>query len=111
MKRRLLLLVLVIVALAFAIHGWHWLMVHLSEETGTSSSASRSYNFFSGFGSDLGEVTLVVGLVTILQHLNCHQPGCWRLGHPTPKGYKLCKKHVALPASDLDLHEIHPDHQ
>ena len=85
-----LVLVLVVVAVAW----WQPIMVHLSQETGTSSGASRAYDFWSGFGSDIGEATLVAGIVAALRHRNCHAKGCLRLGHPvagTP--YVACHKH------------------
>lgn len=89
---------------------WHWLL----NFTGTHipSSGSQWYNFWSGFGSDIGEFAIIGGLVQLLRHYNCHDKGCWRLSrHVTAKGYKLCKKHVALPEAQLHLHAIHPDHR
>lgn len=90
---------------------WPWLLEHLSQASGTSSSASRSYNFWSGFGSDIGEIALIGGLITVVRGHNCHQKGCWRLGiHTTARGHKLCKKHIAIPNDDLNVHPIHEDH-
>lgn len=87
---------------------WHWVEVH----TGTVNESGPYYGFFSGFGSDLGEATLATGLVTAYLHVNCHNKGCPRLGrHVTPKGYRLCKKHVTMPAKALTLHKIHKDHR
>jgi hypothetical protein len=49
------------------------------------------YAFVSGIGSDLGEVTLVTGLVILYRKVNCNIKGCWRIqwrtyvdadGHP-----------------------------
>ena len=102
--------VLVVLFLAVA---WWWqpFLAHLSQETGTSNAASRAYDFWSGFGSDLGEIAIVGGLVTLVRHHNCHERGCWRLGkHTTPEGFKLCKQHVAKPKDELHLHTIHSDH-
>ena len=70
------------------------------------------YGFWSGFGSDIGEVTLIAGIGAVVHHHNCHNRGCWRLGkHTTGDGYKLCKKCIAKPLDDLTLHEVHSDHK
>jgi hypothetical protein len=106
-------IVLVFIGLAWLLLWWptiqpHWLAVH----TGTVNEAGPYYGFFSGFGSDIGEVTILGGVITIYRGHNCHTKGCWRVGvHTTPTGYKLCKKCVAKPKSTLTLHPIHPDHQ
>jgi hypothetical protein len=87
----------------------HWLAIH----TGTEfAGPDKFYNAWSGWVSDIGEVVLIGGLVQLVRQRNCHHKGCWRFSHhTTAKGYKLCKIHVALPEDELDLHEIHEDHQ
>lgn len=62
----------------------------------------RGYNFWSGIGSDLSEITLAIGLGVWLYKHNCHVQRCWRLSwHPDPlSGHPMCKKH----------HPHHPDH-
>ena len=73
---------------------WQPVIVHLSQETGTSNSTSRAYDFWSGFGSDIGEATLVVGVLAAYRHHNCSSKGCPRLGKPvegTP--YLACPRH------------------
>lgn len=71
----------------------HWLAVH----TGSSntSGAPRNYNFWSGFGSDIGEVTIIGGMVAIYRKHTCHEPRCWRLGHHPVEGtpFQACRKH------------------
>jgi hypothetical protein len=69
---------------------WHWIEV----DTGTINEPGPYYGFWSGFGSDLGEATLVAGLLAVFRHHNCHVRGCARLGRPvdgTP--YLACPKH------------------
>jgi hypothetical protein len=55
----------------------------------------NGYNFWSGIGSDIGEVAIIGGLITIVRHLNCHAKGCYRLGGHLVPGtpYKTCRKH------------------
>lgn len=79
--------------------GWflHWLAVH----TGSTATLSGPwYNFWSGFGSDIGEVAILGGLVSMARKANCHAKGCWRIGtHEYEKDgvtHKLC--HHCHPA-------------
>jgi len=88
---------------------WQWNVTHfglgywLQFHTGTINEPGPYYGFFSGFGSDLAEVTIIGGLIAIYKKHNCHQRWCWRLGHHaltdpiTGMTYNLCRRH-------------HPDH-
>jgi len=74
----------------------HWLALH----TGTlHGGPDLYYNFWSGFGSDLGEATLIsavaIGVYTGVRKVNCHTKGCWRIGHHALEGtpYILCRHH------------------
>ena len=88
-----ILAAIVVLAVLFAAaHSawWHWFEVH----TGTVNESGPYYGFWSGFGSDIGEATLVVGVVAAWRHHNCHVKGCPRLGRPvagTP--YVACARH------------------
>ena len=56
------------------------------------------YQFWSGIGSDLSEITLLAGLYMLYKKHNCHERWCWRLSwHPDLSGHPVCKRH-------------HPDH-
>jgi hypothetical protein len=94
----LLVAVVVGIALIIALVAFvrHWLAVH----TGTlHGGPDVYYNFWSGFGSDLGEATLIsavaVGVYTGVRKVNCHAKGCWRIGHHQLDGtpYILCRRH------------------
>jgi hypothetical protein len=57
--------------------------------------SGRGYQFWSGIGSDVGEVTLL-GLVLVWwRNHDCHVHRCWRLQwHPHPvHGHPVCKHH------------------
>jgi hypothetical protein len=72
--------------------GWllHWLAVH----TGTVDEPGPWYGFWSGFGSDLGEIALAGGVITLVRHRNCEVHHCWRLGrHQTGGGHRVCRRH------------------
>ena len=67
-----------------------WIEIH----TGTVNESGPYYGFWSGFGSDIGEVTILTGLIMGLRHVNCHESGCWRIGHHVPEsGVRACHKH------------------
>jgi len=38
------------------------------------------YDFWSGFGADLGQIALVGAGVGLYRKHNCHVKGCWRIG-------------------------------
>jgi len=95
-----LFLILLVVGVAFLIAFFdavrHWLALH----TGTlHGGPDLYYNFWSGFGSDLGEATLItavgIGVYTGVRKVNCHTKGCWRIGHHPLDGtpYILCRHH------------------
>ena len=74
----------------------HWVALHTGIING---GPDKYYNFWSGFGSDLGEATLIsavaIGVYTGVRKVNCHTKGCWRIGHHTLEGtpYVLCRHH------------------
>ncbi len=95
-----LLLILLVVGIALIIAFFdgirHWVALH----TGTlHGGPDLYYNFWSGFGSDLGEATLIsavgIGVYTGVRKVNCHTKGCWRIGHHALEGtpYILCRHH------------------
>jgi hypothetical protein len=67
------------------------------------------YGFWSGTGSDIGELAIVGGLASLVRHKNCEVKHCLRLGrHTTAAGHKVCRRHHpegAPTAQDvLDAH-------
>ncbi|HEY5267264.1 MAG TPA: hypothetical protein VIJ40_10655 [Acidimicrobiales bacterium] len=87
------LIIIVVLAVIFAIWRdfyFHWFEVH----TGTNNETGLYYAFWSGFGSDVGEATIIVGIVAAWRHHNCHVKGCPRLGRPVPgTPYVACPRH------------------
>jgi hypothetical protein len=108
MKWRLILAAGLAFAAAATIVAWvlnagpvnHWLGIH----TGTLNETGPYYGFWSGFGSDLAEFSILgaigTGVYQLVKKYNCHEPGCWRVGtHPAAGGqFLLCYHH-------------HPDYQ
>jgi hypothetical protein len=103
-----LLFVGIILIIAFFSAVQHWLALH----TGTlHGGPDLYYNFWSGFGSDLGEATLIsavgVGVYTGVRKVNCHTKGCWRIGHHPLEGtpYILCRHHHPNVPTNGATHE------
>jgi hypothetical protein len=86
----------------------HWL-AYMTGSLNTPG-APPNYNFWSGVGSDLGEVTIIAALITVYRKHNCHVHRCWRIAKFTVAGtpYVVCKKHhpgipdTPLKAGDLN---------
>jgi hypothetical protein len=85
---------------------WHW----LQNVTGTNipPGGSNWYNFWSGFGSDFGELAILGSIVAIYRHHNCAVSGCWRIGRHQVDGtpYLTCHKHATL-GIHKKLHKQH----
>jgi hypothetical protein len=91
------IVVVVVLVLAVAVSAIrHWVALHTGVIHG---GPDQYYNFWSGFGSDLGEATLIsavgVGVYTGVRRVNCHTKGCWRIGKHHLEGtpYVLCRHH------------------
>jgi hypothetical protein len=100
MKRFWFLAPLIVLAIAVMYyHQWqHW----LSHGTGSydTPGVAHHYNFFSGSGSDISELTIAASLasstVILWRAHTCHRYWwCWRHGNYNLDGtpYKLCSKH------------------
>jgi hypothetical protein len=74
----------------------HWIAWYTGSYN--TSGVAHNYNFWSGFGSDLGEATLLSVLVTFgaawYHKHNCHTENCWRIGlHSIVGGaYTVCRR-------------------
>ena len=86
----------------------HWVALHTGIVHG---GPDEFYNFWSGFGSDLGEATLIsavgIGVYTGVRKVNCHTKGCWRIGRHQLDGtpYILCRHHHPHVPSKGASHE------
>ncbi len=55
------------------------------------------YQFWSGIGSDIGELTILGIAIGAYKHINCEEPGCWRFGHRHPgHGRPVCRRHYHI---------------
>jgi hypothetical protein len=73
---------------------WQWLLIH----TGTVNEPGPWYAFWSGFGSDIGELLILGGLIQFFRHHNCHVRGCWRIKTSTDPAVHApaCRRHHSL---------------
>lgn len=100
-------------------HLGYWLQVH----TGTVNEPGPYYGFWSGFGSDIGEYTIIVtmssGIIMAARRRNCHHEGCPWIGRYQVAGgqFKVCRRHHPDPAvrnkhvTMEHLHFVHAAHQ
>jgi len=97
----------------------HWLAVHTGSVNEPGVAPGNA--FWGGVASDLGEVTLVGGMLAIYRKHNCHQRHCWRFGRhdftdeATGLTFRLCRKcHPAHPGrhlTKLHIARIHERNQ
>lgn len=66
----------------------HW----LSHFLGLDNGSGPFYLWWSGFGANFGEITLITTALVWAKHHNCHTRGCYRLGHPHD-GQVWCRRH------------------
>lgn len=85
-----------------------WLYVHF----GIAGSGSW-YGFWSGAGSDLGELAILGGMVSIYRKHTCHVQSCWRFGKHPVEGtcYTTCRKHHPDIEGEITVHHIRIAHQ
>lgn len=59
-----------------------------------------TYQFWSGVGSDLGELTLIGAMIVAYRKIECHRSGCHRIGRFTHGHLKLCHRHHPFVPDD-----------
>lgn len=91
-------------------------MSWLAHILGIDNESGPIYAFWSGFGSDIGELAILGGMVTFYRRHTCHvnHPRfCWRWGaHPvegTP--YKTCRRHHPAVPDRVSAEHIHAAHR
>jgi hypothetical protein len=75
----------------------------------------NGYQFWSGIGSDIGEVAIIGGLISIYRKGNCHQQHCWRMSHHDYEvdgvTYRLCHKHHPSANETLTSAQVQTQHK
>lgn len=69
---------------------------------GLDNAAGFWYLFWSGIGSDLGELAIVGGLIQLARHHTCHVHRCWRVAkHPSGIFVVCAKHHPDIPSGHI----------
>lgn len=70
-------------------------MTWLAHVLGIDDVSGRWYAWWSGAGSDLGELAIVGALFATVRRHTCHVRRCWRLGRHPVAGttYVVCRRH------------------
>ncbi len=86
----------------------HWLLNFF----GINNLAGYGYGFFSGIGSDLGEVAIIGAIIAVYRKHNCHVQGCWRISRHAVKGtpWVVCRKHHPEIDRAPTAAEVREDH-
>lgn len=77
---------------------------------GLDNGSGPWYLFWSGIGSDIGEVVIIGGIIQWYRKASCHVDGCHKIGlhHVEGTGYVTCRKHHPADAtSEQDIHAAH----
>lgn len=78
---------------------WHLFKHAFLHWTGADNVSGPEYGFWSGFGSDLSEVSIALSILASVRTKNCHRRWCWRVGHfdyhdpDTGVTRKFCHRH------------------
>lgn len=86
-------------AVLFVLPGWFWHPIGTQACKATYHTAAQvrdclGYNYHSGIGSDLSEVTLLVGIAVFWLKHNCYEHGCPLIGRVKgDDGHLRCKRH------------------
>jgi hypothetical protein len=98
----------------------HWIAIHSGSDFemcgGSPCPVQPYYNWWSGPGSDLGEVTLITAILTpaiiAARHRNCATRGCWRLTDQVIEDdrshvkYRRCHRHHPCIPNEHARHGI-----
>jgi hypothetical protein len=70
---------------------WQW----LAHVLGLDNLSGPFYGFWSGVGSDLGELTIIGAAASIYWRHTCHVKRCYRIGRHPVQGtpHVVCRKH------------------
>ena len=89
----------------------HWLLHFF----GLDSGSGPAYLWWSGVGSDVGELALVGAVIGGYHRVNCHVRKCWRIGrqHVEGSSFVVCRRHHpdSAPTHEhiLRLHREHKE--
>jgi hypothetical protein len=95
---------------------WYWAVHTLGVDNGLPYGTWNWYNFLSGSGSDIGELTLAgavsAGIYGWYRKNNCHEPACRRIAlhHLAGGEFRVCRRHHPDYHKGITLERIHAAH-
>ena len=107
----------VVFALTLILPSWFWHPLGYCVGSKVAVRDCYGYNSWSGSFSDIGEVTLIGGMVTVVyqtwRHVNCADPKCRRIGkYKTADGlHRYCGPHHPDKPHLHTTAEIHARHR
>lgn len=72
-------------------------------------ASGKGYAFWSGPGSDIGELAIIATILGVARKVQCHQTRCWRIGRFRHGHLVLCHKHHPLVPDDGKVTAEHID--
>ena len=92
---------LVAAGILFGLSQWiaNWIWHPLGSTAQCVGKNCKGYNFWSGLGSDLSEITLIItlisGILWFRRHYQCHEETCKKIGlhHVPGTPYRTCWHH------------------
>jgi hypothetical protein len=84
---------------------WLWIALGLDDP------GSPWYLFWSGLGSDIGEIAILFGIYSWYRKAQCHVTGCRKLGlhHVEGTPFVTCRHHH--PDETLTVEQVHAAHR
>ena len=77
----------------------HAILHFLAHFFGLDNLSGPYYGFWSGVGSDIGELAIFAAIYGAIRHHNCHVKGCKafiRTAKDPRHGWYACKRHHSL---------------
>jgi hypothetical protein len=91
---------------SLVVHPWGWAYGIGVHPYPKSSSTPWTYQFLSGFLPALTVLGLFTFVVGAWRHVNCHEPGCWRIGRHRLNGTPWCNVHHASARPQQSTEEL-----
>lgn len=73
--------------------------------------SSPFYNFWSGAGSDIGEIVIIGAIYAWIRRANCGVKGCWRIGLRKVPGTEHIVCHRHHPLQQPTYEQVLADHR
>lgn len=100
------LALLAVTAWSITAHPWGWLYALGVHPYPESSSTPWTYQFYSGMFASLAVLGLLGSAAGLWHHVNCCEPGCWRIGKHKVNGTPWCGRHQEGARPEMTENEL-----